>query len=298
MSYIKRAHKNNLTQIPEFVHSQLQYEVITGSFSYGVSSDTSDMDIVGFCVPNKNVIFPHLNKNYIYDFDRVPNNFGQWQEHHVIDKSYKPPKEFDFTIYNIVKFFKLCADGNPNMVDTLFVPQNCITHTTQLGVLVRENRHLFLSKKCWHTFKGYAYSQMHKMKIKNPEGKRKQMVEKYGYDVKFAYHVIRLLNEIEQILLEGDLDLQRNREQLKSIRRGKWTQKQIEEYFETKEHDLESLYLKSELPHKPRHNEIRNLLWECLEIHFSDKLKPEDNDDLFLNLFQDLNELLTKYQRR
>jgi hypothetical protein len=43
--------------------------------------------------------------------------------------------------------------------------------------------------------------------------------------VKFAYHVIRLLGEAEQILLEGDIDLRRNSAQLKAIRRGdvKWT---------------------------------------------------------------------------
>lgn len=295
MSYVKRCKKLELAQMPEFVHSQIQYEVIMGSFAYGVSSDTSDIDVYGFCVPNKNIVFPHLSEKYIYGFDRVPNNFEQWQQHGIIDKSYKPPKEFDFTIYNIVKYFKLCAEGNPNMIDSLFVPQNCIVHSTQLGVMVRENRHLFLSKKCWHTFKGYAYSQMHKMQIKNPEGKRKEMVEKYGYDVKFAYHLVRLLNEVEQILLEGTVDLQRNREQLKMIRRGEWTQKQVEEYFETKERNLESLYLKSELPHKPRYNEIRKLLWDCLEMHFSDKIKPKAGD-LFLNLFQDLDELVNKYR--
>lgn len=294
MSYVKQCKKLELVQMPEFVHSQLQYEVITGSFAYGVSSDTSDIDVYGFCVPNKNIVFPHLNPKYIHGFDRVLNNFEQWQQHHVVMVG-NPPKKFDFTIYSIVKFFKLCADGNPNMIDSLFVPQNCITHSTQLGVIVRENRHLFLSKKCWHTFKGYAYSQMHKMKIKNPEGKRKKMVALYGYDVKFAYHLVRLLNEVEQILSESTLDIQRNREQLKMVRRGEWSQAQVEEYFEVKERDLEALYLKSDLPHKPRYDEIRSLLWHCLEIHFSDKIKPSDKDD-FLNLFQDLNNLVTKYQ--
>jgi hypothetical protein len=30
--------------------------------------------------------------------------------------------------------------------------------------------------------------------------------------VKFAYHVVRLIGEVEQILTEGDIDLRRNRE--------------------------------------------------------------------------------------
>ncbi|TLD40174.1 MAG: hypothetical protein JETT_3561 [Candidatus Jettenia ecosi] len=36
---------------------------------------------------------------------------------------------------------------------------------------------------------------MHKMKSKEREGKRKEMVDKYGYDVKFAYHIVRLLSD-------------------------------------------------------------------------------------------------------
>jgi predicted nucleotidyltransferase len=281
--------------MPEFVHSQLQYEVIMGSFAYGVSSDVSDLDVYGFCVGPKSSIFPHTSGSYIFGFDNVPDNFEQWQKHHV----YNPGNEqmYDFCIYNINKYFKLCANGNPNMIDSLFVPQRCVVNMTELGNRVRENRKLFLSKKVWHTFKGYAYSQMHKMKIKQPEGKRKEMVDKFGYDVKFAYHVIRLLNEVEQILLEGDLDLERNREQLKAIRRGEWEQKQIEEYFETKEKDLESLYLKSELPHRPKWNEIRKLLSECLEIHFADtKLIVDPAEKLFKDLWQDLTVLSMKYQ--
>jgi len=170
---------------------------------------------------------------------------------------------------------------------------------SQLGNRVREARHLFLSKKCWHTFKGYAYSQMHKMEIKKPTGKRLETVQKYGFDVKFAYHLVRLLNEIEQILLEGDLDLERNREQLKDIRRGKWSKEKVLEYFSMKERSLETLYLTSELPHKPRYNEIRQLLFECLEMHFADKKIRQDTDSIILkNLWKDINGIVLKYDNK
>jgi uncharacterized protein len=46
------------------------------------------------------------------------------------------------------------------------------------------------------------------MKLKKRKGKRREIIDKYGYDEKFAYHVVRLLNEAEQILTENDLDLQ------------------------------------------------------------------------------------------
>ena len=70
-------------------------------------------------------------------------------------------------------------------------------------------------------------------------------------DTKFAYHTVRLLNEAEQLLLEGDLDLQRNREMLKSIRRGEWTIEQVLDYFEKKRIDLETARTKSPLPAGP-----------------------------------------------
>lgn len=89
-----------------------------------------------------------------------------------------------------------------------------------------------------------------------------------GYSTKFVYHVIRLLSECEQILVEGALDLQRNREQLKSIRRGEWTLDQIEQYFVDKEKHLEELYVKSTLQYKPDETKLRTLLLECLEMHY------------------------------
>ncbi len=296
MSYVRRTHTERLAQVPPYVYGGLQYEVIMGSFAYGVSSDASDTDVYGFCIPNKSIIFPHTSGKFIFGYDKtVPGNFEQWQQHHVMDKGKK--KEYDFSIFNITKYFRLCADGNPNMIDSLFVPLRCVTHSTAIGTLVRERRFDFLSKKCWHTFKGYAYSQMHKMDIKNPEGKRKIMVEKYGYDVKYAYHLVRLLNEIEQILLEGDLDLERNREQLKAIRRGEWTVKEVKEYFNTKERDLEALYKMSDLPNLAQYDKIRELLFECLAMYFDEAVKPAQ-ENLVNDLFYDMQDLLNKYERK
>ena len=93
-------------------------------------------------------------------------------------------------------------------------------------------------------------------------------LKEHGYDVKFAYHVVRLLNEVEQILEHGDMDLMLNNEQLKSIRRGDWKIEDIEGYFKDKERGLEILYNKSKLPHKPREKEIKQLLLNCLEEHY------------------------------
>jgi len=261
---IERLVSDGLIKPPRWLPSNIHYLTIMGSVAYGVSTDVSDMDIYGFCIPPKEIVFPHL-AGEIMGFGRQHTRFDQYQQHHVVDNSGN--KEYDFAIYSIIRYFQLVMENNPNMIDSLFTPHRCVLHSTFVGNMVRENRRMFLHKKCWHTFKGYAYSQVKKM-ARNPEGKRKETVDKYGFDVKFAYHVVRLINEVEMILTEGDLDLERNREQLKAIRSGEWTKEQIEKYFETKERELESLYTTSKLPHGPDEDKIKALLLQCLEHHY------------------------------
>ena len=265
----KLVRKNLINDAPKHLNNNIQYEVIMGSIAYGVSNDSSDMDVYGFSIPPKEVIFPHL-RGEILGFDEYEIKFNQYQRHHILDKSAMngAGRTYDMTIYSIVKYFKMLLENNPNIIDSLFVPRNCILHCTSIGELVRENRKVFLHKGCWQKFKGYAYGQIHKIRTKNPEGKRKDIIAKFGYDVKFAYHVVRLLNEVEQLLIEQDLDLTRNAEQLKAIRRGEWSLDQLESYFTKKENELESVYLQSQLPQKASKDKVRELLLNCLEQHY------------------------------
>lgn len=246
--------------------NNIHYETMMGSVAYGVSSDTSDIDLYGFCIPPKEIIFPHL-AGEILGFGRQIKRFEQYQQHHIKDEF--RGKEYDITIYNIVKFFQLCMDNNPNMVDCLFTPHTCVLHTTHIGSMVRENRKIFLHKGCYHKFKGYAYSQLQKMQNKNArKGKRKEIIEKYDYDVKFAYHLCRLLDECEQILVHHDLDLMNSREFLKAIRKGLVPEKDVIEFFSIKEKTLEKLYNESTLPYGPDEGRIKQLLLNCLEEHY------------------------------
>ena len=270
-SVIQRLTQSGRIRPPKFLPGSVCYETIMGSVAYGVESDTSDMDVYGFAIPPRDMVFPHL-AGEIPGFGSQIKRFEQYQEHHIQDPDALGGhgREYDLQIFSIVKYFQLAMENNPNIIDSLFTPHRCVLHSTKIGNLVRENRRLFLHKGAWHKFKGYAYSQVHKMDIKTPaEGsKRQEIVEQFGFDVKFAYHVVRLLDEVEQILVEGDIDLERNREQLKSIRRGEWTQEQIREHFARKERELETAYLESKLPHGPDEARIKQLLLDCLEEHF------------------------------
>jgi hypothetical protein len=141
---------------------------------------------------------------------------------------------------------------------------------------------------------------MHKIrnKVNASNEKRAETIAKHGYDLKFAYHTIRLLNEVEQILVEGDLDLQRNREQLKEIRRGEWSLEQVEGYFESKEKLLEATYAASKLPHAPDEAVIKKILLECMELHYGDLGTAIKRDVNIEGLVRDLQTLLDRYVAR
>jgi hypothetical protein len=126
--------------------------------------------------------------------------------------------------------------------------------------------------------------------------KREKDTKTFGFSTKFAYHVIRLINECEQILTTGDLDLEQNREQLKAVRRGEMTPEDIRKYFTMKEEQLEKLYHDSTaVPMYPDEKKIKELLLQCLEHHYgsmSDAIQKPSREQDILN---DLSLLLTKY---
>lgn len=59
-SIVNDLHKKGFMSAPNFVSGGMQYEVIMGSMAYGVNTNSSDMDIYGFCIPPRDYIFPHL----------------------------------------------------------------------------------------------------------------------------------------------------------------------------------------------------------------------------------------------
>lgn len=290
-SYVKKFQEH--LNVPKWLIDNIMFEGMTGSVAYGVTTDYSDIDVVGFCVPPKELVFPHLSGE-IPGFGSQLKRFDVWQQHHinVNDKSY------DFSVYSMVKFFQLCMENNPNMIDVLFLPRSCVLHSTHIYEHLRDNRKLFLHKGAWYKFRGYSYSQMSKIRSKSnsTNEKRARTIEEHGWDLKFGYHLVRLLLEVEQIMAEGDLDLQRNSVVLNSIRNGEWTLEYLDEWFQSKEKSLEELYVKSKLPERPSEGKIKHLLMECLEMHYDNlestiKIAPE-----VTSILSDLETLVQKYK--
>jgi len=168
---LQELEKRKLIHPPRWLADNCIYLTYMGSVAYGVSSDTSDCDVYGICIPKKVMVFPHLD-GQILGFGNQQEVFNQWQEHHIVDvdAAAGKGKEYDFSVYSIVRYFQLCMENNPNIVDSIFTPLNCVIHISRIGNIIRENRRLFLHKGCYHKFLGYAHSQLSKIQNKKHVG--------------------------------------------------------------------------------------------------------------------------------
>lgn len=134
LSDYKRLYNGNLN----FLVSQTIYLCKYGSQAYGLATPESDLDIRGIAIPPLEYFF-HYNKNF--------------EQAEIKNK-------IDGVIYNIEKFFKLAAEGNPSIIEQLFVDESDVIHCNFFGKQILNIRHEFLSKKIKFTFGGYAFSQL------------------------------------------------------------------------------------------------------------------------------------------
>lgn len=86
MSYTTKLIAAGKLHPPKWMENNIMFEGLTGSVAYGCSNDTSDMDVIGFCIPPKDVIFPHL-RGEIPGFGTPGERFEQFQEHGVHDET-------------------------------------------------------------------------------------------------------------------------------------------------------------------------------------------------------------------
>lgn len=113
-----------------------------GSHAYGTNVEGSDVDIRGVAIPTKREVL--LGKSF----------------EQVLDK------QTDTTIYSFSKAIQLLSNCNPNTIELLGFPENEYLHLSGLGYLLWINRHEFLSKRCIHTFGGYAIGQLRRLQNK------------------------------------------------------------------------------------------------------------------------------------
>ena len=131
------------------------FECISGSRAYGLDTPTSDTDIRGVFI---------LPKEHFYSLDYI----GQVNN-----------ESNDIVYYELRKFMELCSKNNPNILELLNVPEDCILYKHPVFDFIKIE--LFLSKQCEKSFANYAYAQIRKArglekKIVNPVEKERKSV--------------------------------------------------------------------------------------------------------------------------
>ena len=132
------------------------------------------------------------------------------------------PGDLDQVMYSLRKFARLATAGNPTVLVLLWLPE--YVTKTPLGELLLAARHLFVSQEAGKRFLGYLTGQKSSLlgeralKVQRPE-----LVERYGFDTKFAMHALRLGYEGIEYMTEGRLTLpvaEPNLSTLRAVRQG------------------------------------------------------------------------------
>lgn len=94
----------------------------------------------------------------------------------------------------------------------------------------------------------------------NKYGHRLELIRKFGYDTKYASHLIRLLDEGLQLLVEGHLTLPLTQNNLiRDIKLGKYKLDKVLKMADDKEKLVEQAYINSKLQHTPDLKAISDL---------------------------------------
>lgn len=138
----------------------LLFECISGSKAYGLDTAQSDTDLKG--------VF-YLPKDQFYGFDYIPQISNETN---------------DEVYYELGRFVELLCKNNPNILELLASPAECILYKHPL--MDRFDIDLFLSKLCKDTFAGYALTQIrkargYKKKVVTPMDKERKTVLDFCY---------------------------------------------------------------------------------------------------------------------
>lgn len=118
----------------------VQYLTLSGSYAYGTDTENSDIDIRGFfMVP-------------------IEHRLGLKEPCEAYESG-----TTDTVLYSFHKFCKLLTQVNPNAIEMLGTRKEDILLSTPLAESLRDHADLFLSKRVFSTFAGYATQQLRRL---------------------------------------------------------------------------------------------------------------------------------------
>jgi hypothetical protein len=199
---------------------------VVGSSAHGLSVGDDDTDEMGVCIEDPEhmirVTGPS-DKPVRGPFEQLIHRTAAIRTGDHSARS--QPGDLDLTIFSLKKWAGLALGGNPTALLLLYAPPGKMDAR---GVHLREMAPRFVSQRCGSAYVGYMVDQLERLlglrgglKVHRPE-----LVEKYGFDTKYAGHVIRLGYQGVELMTTGKLTLPMTgaaREQVLGVRNGAFT---------------------------------------------------------------------------
>lgn len=186
---------------------------IVGSGVHGIAIEgTDDRDEMGVYIEPPEMVVGILAWSYAADrlvhdtMTGMPRYAWRTQP----EGARSGPGDIDLVMYSLRKYVRLAAKGNPTALLPLFAPVESVITATPLGAELRSLRDAFLSQEAVHRFLGYMDSQHERMMgggKQNRVPSRPELVERYGWDVKYGAHALRLAYQGWEIASMGRLTL-------------------------------------------------------------------------------------------
>lgn len=154
------------------VDEQTIFLGLTGSHAYGMAREGSDVDIRGACLVPR---FVRDSPFKSFEQFKPEHQKGPWggegmpsfqaierlKGHVTAGRSYTQQDEkLDLVIFSLHKMVGLAAKNNPNILELLFLDDRDVLFADKRWQRLIESRDIFLSRRCKHTYLGYAYKQL------------------------------------------------------------------------------------------------------------------------------------------
>jgi uncharacterized protein len=201
-------------------HGQI-LRVRTGSVVHGISTESSDRDEVGVCIPPPEYVLG-LRKFEQYQYRDAAERTGKFD-------APSKPGDLDLTVYSLQKFVHLALNGNPSMIELLFTPPGHVLYDWAIGRDLMQLYPHIVSMEAAPRYLGYLMAQRRSMMSNNGKGRdvtRPQLVAKYGFDTKYAGHMIRLGMQGVELIQTGRITLPMDPKQasiILGIRQGQYS---------------------------------------------------------------------------
>lgn len=190
--------------------------------------------------------------------------------------------DIDLVLYSLRKFLHLAMQGNPSIIQTLFIPREFVIYKNWAGHELTElTTKYIVSKKAGLRYLGYLDSQMKRFEesVKgNYVGhmpKRPELVERFGYDTKYAMHALRLGYQGIELMETGHITLpipQDPGDFLRAVRRGEYSFRDVFEDLTAVRARLSKAIEDSSLPEEPDYGMLENWLIQVHECTWSSLL--------------------------